>query len=138
MYPSAPIGNDRAGKHLAYSDALVIPRARELAAQVLDANQHLDAQRDGPALARYAAVLARVERVHAWLAEREDPVFADLEAGTVHRCYERLERWERQAADAEHRLAIDPFTRSRLGLVQAQVFDLAKAMSAAGGDGDRD
>ena len=111
-------GNDAAVKHGARSPALVEPRARELAPQILDANPHLDPMRDGAAVFRYSVALARIERVYAWLAEREDAVFDDTESGTTHGVYERLERWEKQADAAEERLALAPLTRARLGLDQ--------------------
>jgi hypothetical protein len=136
----AGAGNLRAARHAAYSDALVTPRARELTTAVFEANTHLQVDRDGAAVARYAVLLARVERVYRWLAEQPDDVFADVEHGVPHGVYERLERWERACADAEHRLAIDPLTRTRLGLARMEAFDLAQAMSAltdeqGGGDG---
>jgi len=109
-------GNDAAVTHGATSAALVEPRARELAPQILDANPHLDPNRDGPAVLRYGLALARCERVYVWLADQDDSVFADAEAGDVHAVYERLERWERQAAADEERLAIAPLTRAKLGL----------------------
>jgi hypothetical protein len=109
-------GNGRAVRHGAHSPELVEARARELAPQILGANGHLDAMRDGAAVARYAMALARVELVYRWLAEQGDPVFADVDAGVAHGIYERLERWERQADAAEDRLAIAPLTRARLGL----------------------
>ncbi len=127
-----PRGN--AVTHGAYSLTLVSPRVRELYADRLAAHQHLDEAKDGPALARYCTLLARIERVDAWLAEQPDDVFSDAEAGTIHGAHERLERWMRMAEAAEHRLALDPYTRSKLGLVQVQAFDLAQAMAKADGD----
>jgi hypothetical protein len=129
-----PRGN--ALTHGAFSDSLVSPRARELAEQTLGAHLHLDAAKDGPAIARYCTLLARIERVNCWLADQPDDVFSDPEMGTVHAAHERLDRWNRQAEAAEHRLAIDPYTRSKLGLVQAAAFDLARAMSDAGEEHD--
>lgn len=117
-WPPFEPGNDAAATHGANSLAKVKPRAEELAPRVLDANPHLDPERDGVAVFRYAVVLARIERVYAWLAERDDGVFEDATEGKIHRCYERLERWEKQAAKDEERLAIAPLTRARLGLDQ--------------------
>ncbi len=102
--------------HGARSPALVEPRARELAPEVLEANAHLDAARDGAAVFRYAVTLARVERVYRWLSEQDDAVFVDEEAGKPHGVFERLEKWETQADRAEERLAIAPLTRAKLGL----------------------
>jgi hypothetical protein len=109
-------GNARALRHGAYSPELVEARATELVPRVFEANGHLDSTRDGPAVWRYAVVLARVERAHSWLSEQGDPVFVDVAAGRAHGIYERLERWEKQADAAEDRLAIAPLTRARLGL----------------------
>jgi hypothetical protein len=115
-WPPFEPGNLAGLKHGARSDRLVLPRARELAPDVLEANPHLDAARDGAAVFRLAVTYARIERVYAWLAEQSDPVFEDADAGEAHGVYERLERWERQADSAEERLAIAPLTRARLGL----------------------
>lgn len=115
-WPPFEPGNKAAVRHGAQSPELVEPRALELAPLILEANPHLDAVRDGSAIFRYAVTLARIERVYAWLAERDDAVFADIEAGEVHGVYLRLEGWERQADKAEERLAIAPLTRARLGL----------------------
>lgn len=106
--------------HGARSDRLVEPRAAELTRPVFEANPHLDPARNGPAVWRYAVVLARVERVYCWLEEQDDPVFEDSDAGKVHGVYERLERWERAASAAEAELAIAPLTRARLGLDHAR------------------
>ncbi len=105
-------GNQRAVTHGAFADALATPRARELTPVVFEANAHLEPERDDPAVRRYAVLLARIERVCRWLAGQDDDVFADGEAGEVHGVYERLERWERQAATAEEQLAIAPLTRT--------------------------
>jgi hypothetical protein len=129
--PAPPVGNDRAVTHGAYSSRIVNPRAAAIVRDVLAAHEHLDPAKDGPALARYGVLLARLARVYDWLASQPDDVFSDPEHGTVHAALERVDRWERAAADAEHRLALDPYTRSKLGWVQAQAFDLAQAMSAA-------
>jgi hypothetical protein len=133
--PAEP-GNLRRLTHGAYSARIVNPRAAEIVEGVLAAHPHLDAAKDGPALARYGVLLARLARVYDWLSAQPDDIFSDAEKGTVHAALERVERWERAAADAEHRLAIDPYTRSKLGLVQMEAFDLARAMSAAAEDGD--
>ena len=87
-----------------------------MAPGIYHANPHLDELRDGPAVMRYVITLARIERVYAWLTERQDQVFSDVDAGEVHGVYLRLETWERQADKAEERLAIAPLTRARLGL----------------------
>jgi hypothetical protein len=129
-WPPAPTGNRRAATHGAYSDAAVTPRARDLSEAVFDANAHLEPARDGAAVARYAAILARVEAVYAWLSRQDNDVFADVAAGVPHGVFERLERWERACADAEHRLAIDPLTRTRLGLARLEAFDLARYWAA--------
>ena len=80
------------------------------------AHPHLDLRRDGPAVWRYNAItLARIDRVNAWLSERDDPVFSDLEAGEPHKVFERLSRWEKQASADEERLGISPGARVKLG-----------------------
>jgi hypothetical protein len=117
-WPPFEAGNQAAVRHGAHSPELVEARARELAPAILEANPHLDPVRDGPALRRYCINLSRLERVYAWLAEQDDPVFADVEAGVAHGVYERAERWERAAAKDEERLCIAPLTRARLGLAQ--------------------
>lgn len=115
-WPPFEDGNTAAVTHGANSSKLVEPRAREIAPAVLDANPHLDPLRDGAAVFRYGMGLARIERVYLWLAAQDDAVFADAKQGEAHGVYERLERWERQAAADEERLAIAPLTRARLGL----------------------
>jgi hypothetical protein len=65
--------------------------------------------------------LARIERVYDWLSSQPDSVFTDTEAGEIHKVFDRLGKWERQAAADEERLALSPATRVRLGL------DLARA-----------
>jgi hypothetical protein len=115
--------------HGAFSDPLVNPRARELAVQVLDSNPHLDAARDGAAILRYSIALARCERVYRWLAEQPDDTFADVERGTTHAVLDRLRRWESQCDTAERALAIQPLTRAKLGLTQAQALDAASILS---------
>jgi hypothetical protein len=109
-------GNGRALRHGAHSAVRVEPRARELVPAILEANVHLDATRDGAAVVRYATTLARIEFVYRWLGERADPVFVDVDAGRAHGVFDRLERWERMASEAEQQLAIAPLTRARLGL----------------------
>ena len=111
--------------HGARSEKLVMPRAREIVPDVFDANPQLDPQRDGPAIFRYAVVLARIERVYTWLSEQDDAVFMNMDAGRVHGVYDMLTRWETQAENAENRLAIAPLTRARLGL------DLQRAQANA-------
>ena len=108
--------------HGATKESLVLPRAEELIGEVFEANPHLDAQRDGPAITRYSVILARIERVYKWLAEQDDDVF-QTDSGKVHTVYDRLRQWENQATQAEDRLAIAPLTRARLGL------DLQKAQA---------
>jgi hypothetical protein len=117
-WPAFERGNTAAMTHGARSRNLEAfeRRASELMPAVFEANGHLDELRDGAAVVRYAMALARVERVYAWLSQRDDPAFADVEAGKVHAVYERLERWERQADAAEERLCIAPLTRAKLGL----------------------
>jgi hypothetical protein len=120
--PPAPAerGNLRAAKHGALSEALVSPRAEELVPEVFEANPHLDGLRDHAAVVRYAVLLARIERVYAWLAAQKDEVFADARKGRTHRVFDRLERWERAAASAEDALAIAPGPRAKLGLDRAR------------------
>lgn len=115
-WPPFENGNTAALKHGARSAELVGRRVRELMPAILDANPHLDAVRDAAGMWRYAMALARIERVSQWLAEQDDPVFADLKVGEVHAVFGRLREWERSADLAEERLAIAPLTRARLGL----------------------
>jgi len=122
-------GNDRAASHGAFRPAVIGKRAAELAPEILEANAHLDAVRDRPAVMRYAVLLARIERVYRWLAEQADDVFSDTDDGEAHRIFERLEKWESGADRAEDRLAIAPLTRARLGLTIARAADLSTAMS---------
>ncbi len=88
-------------------------------------------ERDGPAVMRYATLLARIERVYAWLAEQDDPVFADRD-GRTHGVFPRLEQWERQAGAAEDRLAISPLTRTRLGIDRARGLSMVAEMQGEG------
>lgn len=122
-----PRGN--ALTHGAYSMDLVSPRVRELTRHVFDTNAHLDGGRDGPAVSRYAVLLARIERVYLWLADQADEVFDDLAAGSTHAVYDRLGRWESQCDNAERALAIAPLTRARLGLTVAAALDAATMLS---------
>jgi hypothetical protein len=128
--PAGP-GNVRALRHGAFSDSLVNPRARELAEQVLAANGHLDAMRDGAAILRYSTALARCERVYCWLAEQPDDTFADVVNGLTHSVLDRLRKWESQCDTAERALAITPLVRAKLGLAVAQALDAASLLSAA-------
>lgn len=132
--------NQMAVTHGARSDALVRPRAEELAPELLAAHPHLDQRKDGPAVFRYARVLARIERVYAWLEEEgRDAVFADLEAGTVHPVHDRLSRWERQAAADEERLGLSPASRAKLGVERmrgAALLEHLRREYAADGDDD--
>lgn len=114
--PAGEVG--RAATHGARSDALIQPAAERWRKVVLAANPHLDATRDGPAVARYATLLARIERVHNWLAEQPDPVFRNPAAQIpkVHPVLERLAKWEEGAARAEDRLGISPIARHRMGI----------------------
>jgi hypothetical protein len=123
-WPPFEEGNAAAATHGANSLKLVEPHAREIAPAIFTAHPHLDPARDGAAVWRYAITLARIHRVNVWLAQREDPVFADLEAGAPHKVFERLDRWERQAAADEERLGLSPGARVKLGL------DLARAKKA--------
>ncbi len=126
---SGDAGNALAVTHGAHSERLIAPLADRLVPDVLDANPHLDAVRDGAAIVRYARLVARIEHVWAWLDEQADPVFADRDAGTTYPVFGRLERWERQAMMTERALAIAPLTRAHLGLAYAAAADLSTAMS---------
>jgi hypothetical protein len=131
--PFAP-GNEVAVKHGARSNRLVKARAVEIVPEVFAANPHLEAARDGAAVLRYAANLARIERVYRWLAEQTDPVFTDPTDGTVHGVYERLERWERAASAEEDRLGVSPLARTRLGLDRARGQALVEHLQERYGD----
>jgi hypothetical protein len=124
-------GNKAAVKHGATSPELVQERARELMPEIFAANGQLDQVRDGPAVLRYAVVLARIERVYAWLSEQDDAVFAEVGAGTTHGVYQRLERWERQASESEDKLAIAPLTRAKLGIDHLRAAATAEEIEAA-------
>mgnify|MGYP000489331585 CR=1 FL=1 len=108
----------RATTHGATSEHLIQPGAERWRDLVLGANPHLDAVRDGPALARYAVLLARIERVQDWLALQPDSVFVnpDAKIPKAHPILERLAKWEEGAARAEDRLGISPLARHRMGL----------------------
>ena len=58
----------------------VIIRSHGAAPQVLEANPHLEPERDGPGIRRYVIALARCERVYAWLGEQDDAFAAGAEA----------------------------------------------------------
>jgi hypothetical protein len=135
---AAEPGNLRRLTHGARSDRLVEPRAADLAGQVLDAHPHLDARRDGPAVLRYARLLARIERVEAWLEAQPDPDFRDPAEGEVHAVLARLDKWTGSAALAEARLGLDPMARARLGLAEAQrqALDPSTAIAAAAREDD--
>jgi hypothetical protein len=125
-WPPFEPGNEAAVTHGAYSDKLVVPRARELAPTIFESNPHLDPLRDGPAVWRYAMTLARADRINGHLADQDDMVFADVNEGTVHRVYQLLLELEARADKAEERLAIAPLTRAKLGLDQLRGLDLAR------------
>lgn len=133
----AGVGNSRALRHGAFTSR-VNPTAHAIANDVLSAHPHLDPVKDGPAVLRYAMVQARLATVYEWLDKQNSDTFADADRGVPHRVLERVEKWEKQCENAEHRLAIDPYTRSKLGLVVVKTFDLAQAMSAAAEEGNRD
>ena len=101
-------------------------------------NPHLDPARNGPAVERYAVLLARIGHVNAWLASRADPVFANRRTGKAHAIYDRLTEWERTASNEEDRLAISPLTRARLGLDTARAFDLAQHWASEEDDDQHD
>ena len=136
-WPPFEPGNLAAVTHGARSPALVRERAEQLAPQVLEVHPHLDERRDGPAVMRYATLLARIERVYAWLGERADAVFADVESGEVHGVYQRLGEWERAAGLSEDRLGLSPLTRAKLGIDQLRAADLVTALAEAEQVGDR-
>ena len=109
-------GNTAARTHGANSMALVEPRARELGTRIFVVHTHLDIDRDADAVARLAMALARIERVYWWLSEQDDPIFSDPKKGKAHPIFERLERFEREARQAEAQLGMSPLARARLGL----------------------
>ena len=117
-WPPFEKGNTVTTTHGARSrnPAVFEARAQELCPFIFEANPHLDELRDGAAVARYAVTLARCERVWAWLAEREDGVFSDTDAGAIHAVYQRLGEWERRCDSLEAQLCIAPLTRAKLGL----------------------
>lgn len=115
-WPPFEADNTAAVTHGARSPRLVTDRAEQIAPSVLDAHPHLDACRDGPAVMRYAMLLARIERVYAWLVDRDDVVFDDAETGKAHGIYQSLDKWEAGAAREEDRLGLSPLSRTKLGL----------------------
>lgn len=132
-------GNQAARTHGAYSDAVIAPRARELAEVILDANPHLDAVRDSAGVWRYAKTMSKIDHIEAYLGEQSDPVFVDRAKGTIHPVVALLLALESRADKAEERLAIAPLTRAKLGLDKLRGLDLASALKAfqeqGGGDG---
>lgn len=127
--PPAPLGNTRSLKHGAFSSRLIDEWAPDLAVAVFEANPHLDAQRDAPAVHRYVNVWARHLRVSAWLDEQADPLFADVGEGRVHPVVNRVERWEKQLDGMERQLALAPLTRAQLGLTLAHGQSLIERMA---------
>jgi len=123
-WPPAEPGNTRAMTHGLDSDrvtrGVIEPRAVEIAPGIIAANPHLDTERDGLAVGRYAMVLARLERAYEWLANQPDDLFANAKTGEVHGLYGRLAKWEAQASRDEERLAISPRERTRLKLDQVR------------------
>lgn len=115
-WPPAASGNDLAVKHGSYSMALVEPRAREIGTVIFSLHEHLDPQRDADAVARLAMCLSRLERAYWYLSEQDDPIFADRSKGKLHPVYEGIERWEREARQADAALGLSPLARVRLGL----------------------
>lgn len=134
--PPAPEGNSRALTHGLDSPrvigAVIEPRAQELVPGVIDAHAHLDERRDGPAVLRYATILARLEHAYAWLAQQPDELFVDRVKGTVHGLLGRVAMWEASAGREEERLAISPRERTRLKLDR-----LGLVRGALSGSGDR-
>lgn len=127
--PPAPLGHTRTLKHGAFSSRLIDEWAPDLAAAVFEANPHLDAQRDAPAVHRYVNVWARHVRASAWLDEQTDPLFADVGEGVVHPVVDRVERWEKQLDGMERQLALAPLTRAQLGLTLAHGQSLIERMA---------
>jgi hypothetical protein len=123
-WPPAEPGNLRAMTHGLDSGrvtkAIIEPRAQALVPGIIAAHPHLDLQRDGLAVLRYAMDLARLERAYSWLGEQADDLFADRDAGRVHGLYGRVAKWEASASRHEERLAISPRERTRLKLDQVR------------------
>ncbi len=135
-WPPAEKGNERALKHGAYGRA-PLKQAEALVPGIFEVNPHLDPARNGPAVERYAVLLARIDHVNEWLASRADPVFANRRTGKAHAIYDRLTEWERTASNEEDRLAISPLTRARLGLDTARAFDLAQIWASEDEDDEQ-
>ena len=125
-----PPGHELSTTHGAFSPSKVEPRAAELVPVIYELHPHLDESRDALAVHRLAVTLARIERVDAWLAEQDDPVFADVARGKAHRVFERVERWQRSATALERQLAMSPLTRAQLGITTAHAMDLASLWAA--------
>lgn len=135
--PPAPKGNQHAATHGAFGRSPE-EQAEQLIEPIFQANPHLDRVRNGPQVARYAELLARIDHVHKWLATRADPVFSNRRTGAAHRIYNWLGQWERTASQEEDRLAISPLTRAKLGLDTAKAFDLAAHWASEEDDQDHD
>lgn len=124
-HPNFAEGNEVALKHGGYSAAVVTPRAREIAsalAGTLPGYLTTDPAY-APAVEAYSVVLARIERVSAWLEQQAGEGIPEIDAdGRVRGAMDLLLRLERQAADHRARLGLDPLSRARLGrdVTQAQ------------------
>lgn len=120
--------------HGGYVAALVTPRAREIAAALAETLPQylLSDPAYAPAVEAYSLVLARIERVSAWLEAQAGDGIPEIDGdGRVRGAMDLLLRLERQAADHRSRLGLDPLSRARLGRdVASQQESLAQAMSA--------
>jgi hypothetical protein len=127
-------GNLARLSHGGYVAALVNPRAREIASALAETLPHYLTTDPAyaPALEAYSVVLARIERVSAWLEQQAADGIPEIDGdGRVRGAMDLLLRLERQAADHRTRLGLDPLSRARLGRdVASQQESLAQAMSA--------
>jgi hypothetical protein len=135
-------GNLARLSHGGYVSALVAPRAREIAfalAQTLPPYLLSDPAY-APAVEAYSVVLARIERVSAWLEAQAGDGIPEIDGdGRVRGAMDLLLRLERQAADHRARLGLDPLSRARLGrdVTQAQV-SITQALAARQAERERE
>lgn len=114
-------GNTVAARHGAYSDALVRPRAREVADRMAAAGELPPYLLSDPsyrqAVTSYTTTLARIEAVEEWLeghAVDGRPVEVDDE-GAVRGAAILLDRLRNRAMKEREQLGLTPLSRAKLG-----------------------
>jgi len=123
--PGPQPGNLHALGHGAYSSQIVIPKADEFAAWVLETYSHLRLE-DGPAVRNYAVVQVQAWLVAGWVEEHG--VFDSKHR--IRPAVELMRKLTLAASTLAGKLGLDPTSRAALDVDRAQTariaFDLAR------------